>query len=102
MFAPKSTASTNGSGGTRSKCAIDTAIEAMRRGAWHYLVKPARLDEIALHAARAYEHHTLRRVNRQLRDDRRDPSIAKQVGGAFCIGDLERGAAIVAKSNSAR
>ncbi len=30
--------------------AIETAIESMRRGAWHYLVKPVRLDEVALHA----------------------------------------------------
>ena len=47
--------------------AIETAIESMRRGAWHYLVKPVRLDELALHAARALEHRTLRRDNRQLR-----------------------------------
>ena len=52
--------------------AIETAIEAMRRGAWHYVVKPARLDELALQAARAYEHRTLRRVNRQLREDVRE------------------------------
>ena len=46
---------------------IDSAIEAMRRGAWHYVVKPVRLDEIALHAQRALEHRTLRRENSRLR-----------------------------------
>ena len=51
--------------------AIETAIEAMRRGAWHYVVKPARLDELALHANRAFEHRTLRKVNRQLRVENR-------------------------------
>jgi two-component system response regulator HydG len=51
--------------------AIETAIEAMKRGAWHYVTKPARLDELALHAQRAFEHRTLRRVNRQLRDENR-------------------------------
>ncbi len=47
--------------------AIETAIEAMRRGAWHYVIKPARLDELVLHAARAVEHRSLRRENDQLR-----------------------------------
>jgi two-component system response regulator HydG len=51
--------------------AIETAIEAMKRGAWHYVTKPARLDELALHAQRAFEYRTLRRVNRQLRDENR-------------------------------
>ncbi|MGE0869784.1 MAG: sigma-54-dependent transcriptional regulator [Kofleriaceae bacterium] len=51
--------------------AIETAIEAMKRGAWHYIVKPARLDELALHAARAFDHRTLRRVNQQLRVESR-------------------------------
>jgi two-component system response regulator HydG len=50
---------------------VETAIEAMKRGAWHYVVKPARLDELALHASRAIEHQTLRRVNRQLRLENR-------------------------------
>jgi two-component system response regulator HydG len=52
--------------------AIETAIEAMKRGAWHYVAKPARLDELALHANRAFEHRTLRRVNRQLRGEARN------------------------------
>ena len=47
--------------------AIESAIEAMRRGAWHYIVKPIRLDEIVLHANRAVEHRSLRRENRRLR-----------------------------------
>jgi two-component system response regulator HydG len=51
--------------------AIDSAIEAMRRGAWHYIVKPVRLDELALHAERAWEHQSLRRTNRQLLSETR-------------------------------
>ncbi len=51
--------------------AVDSAIESMKRGAWHYVTKPLRLDELALHANRAYEHRQLRRVNRQLRVDSR-------------------------------
>jgi two-component system response regulator HydG len=51
--------------------AIETAIEAMKRGAWHYLAKPARLDEVVLHANRALEHRTLQRENRALRTETR-------------------------------
>ncbi len=51
--------------------AIDSAIESMKRGAWHYVTKPLRLEELSLHANRAYEHRQLRRVNRQLRVESR-------------------------------
>ncbi len=47
--------------------ALDTAIEAMRRGAWHYLTKPLRLDELRLHAERALTTRRLGRENRTLR-----------------------------------
>jgi len=67
--------------------AIETAIEAMKRGAWHYVVKPARLDELALHAHRAFEHRTLRRVNRQLRDERRS-SLAALIGNSTAMREL--------------
>jgi two-component system response regulator HydG len=67
--------------------AIETAIEAMRRGAWHYVVKPARLDELALHANRAYEHRTLRRVNRQLLDDSRE-AMSGLLGKSPVMKDL--------------
>ena len=45
---------------------IDSAIEAMRRGAWHYVTKPLRLDELRLHAERALATCTLGRENRRL------------------------------------
>jgi two-component system response regulator HydG len=48
--------------------AVDTAIESMRRGAYHYVVKPVRLDELALHVKRALEQRSLRRDHRRLRD----------------------------------
>jgi two-component system response regulator HydG len=67
--------------------AIETAIESMRRGAFHYIVKPARLDELALHAQRAFEHRTLRRVNRQLRDDRRTGALSL-VGQSAAMREL--------------
>jgi two-component system response regulator HydG len=67
--------------------AIETAIEAMRRGAWHYVVKPARLDELTLHANRAFEHRTLRKVNRQLRGEARS-GMSSLVGKSAVMRDL--------------
>ncbi len=67
--------------------AIETAIESMRRGAWHYVVKPVRLDELALHVERAFEHRTLRRVNRQLRVERR-LGLSALVGKSAAMREL--------------
>jgi two-component system response regulator HydG len=47
--------------------AIDTAIEAVRRGAFHYLAKPFRLDELVIHIRRAFEDTRLRREAESLR-----------------------------------
>jgi NtrC-family two-component system response regulator AlgB len=46
---------------------IAGAVEAMREGAFHYLVKPFSLDEVGLLVARALELTALRRDNRELR-----------------------------------
>ncbi len=67
--------------------AIETAIEAMRRGAWHYVVKPARLDEMALQAKRAFEHRNLVRVNRQLRTESRS-AMFSLVGQSVVMREL--------------
>ena len=52
--------------------AIDSAIESIRRGAYHYLTKPFKLDELELFLARALEEAELRRetitLKRALRD----------------------------------
>jgi len=41
--------------------AVDTAIESIRRGAYHYLTKPFRVDELALFLERALAEGRLRR-----------------------------------------
>lgn len=46
---------------------IDSVIEAMKRGAFHYVAKPLKLDEIRHLAARALEHKRLVEENRDLR-----------------------------------
>ncbi len=46
---------------------IDSAIEAMKRGAHHYLTKPFKLEEAVLLARRAGENIQLRQENRLLK-----------------------------------
>ena len=47
--------------------AIDSAIEAIKRGAYHYLTKPFRLDEVLLYVERALADRRLRDEHRALR-----------------------------------
>ena len=48
---------------------IETAIEAMRRGAFHYVIKPFKLAEMAVNVERAFEHRKLQRDNTALRQE---------------------------------
>ena len=47
---------------------IDTAVEAMRRGAYDYLTKPIDRERFPLVIEKALERHALARENKQLRD----------------------------------
>jgi two-component system response regulator HydG len=47
--------------------AIDTAIESIRRGAYHYLTKPFKQDELAIFLARALEEGRLKRETSALK-----------------------------------
>ncbi|HTY37898.1 MAG TPA: sigma-54 dependent transcriptional regulator [Bacteroidota bacterium] len=46
---------------------IDTAIEAVKRGAYHYLQKPFDFKELQLFAQKAWEYHQLSHEVRELR-----------------------------------
>src|SRR3989475_12823595 len=46
---------------------VAQAVEAMRAGAYDYLVKPFSLDQVSLFLARVLEVQTLKRENRTLR-----------------------------------
>jgi len=45
---------------------IDTAVEAMRRGAWHFVTKPLNLDEVEMLLKRALRTSHLEAENKQL------------------------------------
>jgi len=46
---------------------VDTAVEAMRRGAWHFVTKPVNLDEVELLIKRALRSRHLEHENLELR-----------------------------------
>jgi DNA-binding NtrC family response regulator len=48
--------------------AVETAIEAMRHGAYHYLAKPFKLDEVRKVVREAVEKVGLKKENRRLRE----------------------------------
>ncbi len=53
---------------------VDTAVEAMRRGAWHFVTKPLNLDEVEMLLRRAMRSRQLESENRQLREQVPDPA----------------------------
>jgi DNA-binding NtrC family response regulator len=61
---------------------LESAIEAMKAGAFHYIAKPIRLDEVREVIEKALEMVRLKRENRQLKDRLGDqatgPSIITQ------------------------
>jgi two-component system response regulator HydG len=52
--------------------AVDTAIESIRRGAYHYLTKPFKTEELVLFLQRAFEERRVRREAHTLRSAFRD------------------------------
>lgn len=64
---------------------IETAVEAMRRGAFHYVVKPFKLAEMGVNVERAVEHRKLQRDNTALR---------QQVKKSWALGN------VIGKSNA--
>jgi len=46
---------------------VDTAVEAMRRGAYHFVTKPLNLDEVELLLKRAVKSRSLEKKNKELK-----------------------------------
>jgi two-component system response regulator AtoC len=68
---------------------IETAVEAMKQGAYHYANKPFNLDEIALVVGKALETTALRREVRALRASRSEPyALSRIVGDAAAMETL--------------
>jgi len=60
---------------------VDTAVEAMRQGAYHYANKPFNIDEIVLLVEKALETTALRREVRSLRANQAQPYSLDRIVG---------------------
>ena len=80
---------------------VETAVEAMKLGAYHFANKPFNLDEVAATVERALETTRLRREVRQYRSNAARPySLQRIVGGSATITALRSLVARVAVSPS--
>jgi two-component system response regulator AtoC len=80
---------------------VETAVEAMKLGAYHFANKPFNLDEVAATVERALETTRLRREVRQFRSNAARPySLARIVGASPTITALRHMAARVAVTPS--
>jgi DNA-binding NtrC family response regulator len=78
---------------------VDTAVEAMKQGAYHFANKPFNLDEVAATVDRALETTRLRREVRQYRTDAAKPyGLHRLVGESPVIKALRTLVARVASS----
>src|SRR5450759_3740984 len=69
---------------------VDTAVEAMKQGAYHFANKPFNLDEIVLLVEKALETTRLRREVRALRASQAQPyGMDRIVGQSRAISDMK-------------
>lgn len=64
------------------KGSIESAVQAMRLGAFNFLTKPFPLTELEVEIDRAHEHHQLRRENAQLRTLLKQAQPSKEMVGS--------------------
>lgn len=68
---------------------VETAVDAMRRGAFDFISKPVDLNLIRQQVQRALEHHNLRAENRQLKDQLADAgAISGIIGNCALMQEL--------------
>jgi two-component system, NtrC family, response regulator AtoC len=80
---------------------VDTAVEAMKLGAYHFANKPFNLDDVAATVERALETTRLRREVRELRSNAARPySLQRIIGASPAITALRHMAARVAVTPS--
>ena len=66
---------------------VDTAVEAMRRGAWHFVTKPLNLDEVEMQLKRALRSRTLEVENQQLvQQVKKTHKLERLIGKSPAIG----------------
>ncbi|MBN8456941.1 MAG: sigma-54-dependent Fis family transcriptional regulator [Verrucomicrobia bacterium] len=73
---------------------VDTAVEAMRRGAWHFVTKPLNLDEVEMLLKRALRNRRLETENvqltQQIQETRKLDRLIGKSPEMVRVGDLIR------------
>jgi len=59
---------------------VDSAVEAMKQGAYHYVLKPINMDEMKIMVEKALQFSTLLHENRALRETVRGASFGEIIG----------------------
>ncbi len=75
---------------------VENAVDAMRKGAYDYIVKPIDLDKFLLVVERAIERHKLRREVAVLHSSLEEKFSAKNF--VFVSGAMEKAAGLMAKA----
>jgi len=79
---------------------IESAVEAMRRGAYDYITKPINLDRLELLVQRAFRRQNLLRENRDLRQQLRRFSVSGIIGQSQAIQRLHQQIEQIAPTNA--
>ena len=79
---------------------LPDAVEAMRAGAYDFLIKPTPLDELELALQRALEHGRLRRQNRNLRTLADREASWEILGESQAVLELRRSIQRIAESEA--
>lgn len=77
---------------------IETAVSAIKRGAYDFIEKPFKADRLVLVAERALEHSRLQREVKSLRS--LAPLPTRMIGNAPCMNQLRQAIEKVAPTNS--
>jgi two-component system nitrogen regulation response regulator NtrX len=77
---------------------IETAVAAIKHGAYDFIEKPFKADRLLLVAARAIENFNLRREVKQLKQQ--TPSASQLIGASVAITQLRQTMEKVARTNS--
>ncbi|MCI0530719.1 MAG: sigma-54 dependent transcriptional regulator [candidate division Zixibacteria bacterium] len=80
---------------------VDTAIEAMKKGAFDYITKPFKVDEIKMAVNKSFEQRELKKENLQLRSQLKlDVSLDAFVGKSDVIAKVKEMVQRVAPTDS--
>ena len=80
---------------------VETAVEAMKFGAYDYLTKPLNFDELKITLARALEHMALSRENVSLKKKlASEDSLSNMIGSSPAMVDLKKMIQTIAPSEA--